>query len=155
MIDFRIEAPSLNRLRRRLQEAPRIVREEMRAGMETAGEILRDEVQARTPVDTGRLRKSVSVNITGGGAFMQVTVGSDVEYARWVEEGTRPHVIVPRRARALRFLVGGRVVFARRVMHPGTQGAAMFREGWEAAQPRIRRVFAARLGRVTRRLSGR
>ena len=38
----------------------------------------------------------------------------------YVIHGTRPHIIRPVRARALRFTVGGRVVFATMVRHPGT-----------------------------------
>lgn len=40
---------------------------------------------------------------------------------KFVLEGTRPHVIRPRRANVLRFEVGGRAVFARKVNHPGTR----------------------------------
>ncbi|TDC29495.1 hypothetical protein E1211_25900 [Micromonospora sp. 15K316] len=36
--------------------------------------------------------------------------------------GTRPHLIRPRRRRALRFEAGGRQVFAKLVRHPGTKG---------------------------------
>jgi hypothetical protein len=39
----------------------------------------------------------------------------------YVIKGTRPHVIRPVRAQALRFTVGGRVVYARIVHHPGTR----------------------------------
>lgn len=39
-----------------------------------------------------------------------------------VHNGSRPHVILPRRRTYLRFEVGGRVVFARRVNHPGYRG---------------------------------
>jgi hypothetical protein len=35
--------------------------------------------------------------------------------------GTRPHVIVPRTKKALRFVGHGAVVFAKRVLHPGTR----------------------------------
>ena len=40
----------------------------------------------------------------------------------WLLKGTRPHVIMPRKAKALRFTVGGEVVFATKVNHPGTTG---------------------------------
>jgi hypothetical protein len=46
-------------------------------------------------------------------------VSSLAEYSAPVHEGARPHVIRPRNARALRFMIGERVVFARRVNHPG------------------------------------
>lgn len=39
----------------------------------------------------------------------------------YVINGTAPHQIRPRTKKALRFTVGGRVVFARLVNHPGTQ----------------------------------
>lgn len=39
----------------------------------------------------------------------------------YVISGTRPHVIRPVRAQALRFRVGGRVVYAKIVHHPGTR----------------------------------
>ena len=46
-------------------------------------------------------------------------VGSDVRHALWHHEGTRPHPIVGRRV--LRFVKNGKVVFAHKVMHPGTR----------------------------------
>ena len=49
------------------------------------------------------------------------TIGSDVDYARYVNDGTSPHVIRPKTKQALRFKVGGRVVYARVVNHPGTR----------------------------------
>lgn len=39
-----------------------------------------------------------------------------------VHNGSRPHIIRPRTRRYLRFTVGGRVVFARVVNHPGYRG---------------------------------
>lgn len=42
--------------------------------------------------------------------------------ARFLDTSTRPHVIVPRRRDALRFIpAGGGIVFTRRVNHPGTK----------------------------------
>lgn len=55
-----------------------------------------------------------------GGEFRGV-IRSTHRATIYVVSGTRPHVIRPVRARALRFTVGGRVVFARVVHHPGTE----------------------------------
>lgn len=38
-----------------------------------------------------------------------------------VNDGTRPHIIRPKNAKTLRFKVGGRVVYAKVVHHPGTR----------------------------------
>lgn len=40
-----------------------------------------------------------------------------------MDRGSRPHVIRARRRKALRFVVNGKVVFRRSVMHPGTRGS--------------------------------
>lgn len=48
-------------------------------------------------------------------------MGSDLEYAGFVNDGTAPHIIRPRRAQVLRFNVGGRTVYAKVVNHPGTR----------------------------------
>ncbi|MEU2510166.1 HK97 gp10 family phage protein [Streptomyces sp. NPDC007863] len=74
------------------------------------------------PVDTGRLRASIRVERRSFfGLRQRWTVGSDVEYAPMVNDGTKPHIIRPKRAQVLRFKVGGRTVFAKVVHHPGTR----------------------------------
>lgn len=71
---------------------------------------------------TGRLRSSIKADPPRVFTLRpSVTIGSNVEYAEWVHDGTRPHTIRPRRAKALRFVVGGRVVYAKVVDHPGTK----------------------------------
>src|SRR5687768_7984981 len=75
------------------------------------------------PVRTGALKASIHpdpVRRTGPWRI-ESGVSADAPYAAPVHEGARPHVIRPRNARALRFEVGGRVVFARRVNHPGNR----------------------------------
>ena len=58
------------------------------------------------------------------GSEITATVGSfgDVKYAAIQEYGgrTAAHEIVPDKAQALAFLVGGVLRFARRVQHPGS-----------------------------------
>lgn len=74
------------------------------------------------PVDTGRLRASGKIKYTGFFTFRpKAVVSFDVEYAQMVHDGTRPHIIRPRTAKALRFVIGGQVVYARVVHHPGTR----------------------------------
>jgi len=51
----------------------------------------------------------------------------------YVINGTRPHQIRPRTKKALRFTVGGRVVFAKLVNHPGTQANDFLNKALPAA----------------------
>lgn len=75
------------------------------------------------PVDTGRLRASIGPATYSRTWTLrpQATIAVGVDYAGYVHDGTRPHTIRPRQAQALRFVVGGRVVYARVVHHPGTR----------------------------------
>lgn len=76
-----------------------------------------------TPVDTGRLRASLRMEFRRTYTLRpMVTIGTDVNYASYVHDGTRPHRIEPRSAGGvLRFQMGGRTVYARYVNHPGTR----------------------------------
>lgn len=74
------------------------------------------------PVDTGRLRAAIKGQPNRTWTLRpQFTITVDVDYASYVHDGTRPHVIRPRTAQVLRFVVDGRVVYARVVHHPGTR----------------------------------
>lgn len=80
-------------------------------------------VRARrlVPVDTGKTRNSIKVvkETSWRGPTWRVVVESPV--GEYLENGTKPHIIRPRRAQVLRFTVGGRVVYAKIVHHPGTK----------------------------------
>jgi hypothetical protein len=92
------------------------------------------------PVDTGNLRghhrmrtKTMTTKVVG-------EVYNDANYAASVHDGSGPHVIRGRRMRrptrkrkykgvkTLRFVVGGTVVYRRRVNHPGGRPRPWLRE---------------------------
>lgn len=52
-----------------------------------------------------------------------IRVGSEVDHAYIVHEGTRPHIIKPNDRQVMRFKVRGRIVYAEQVEHPGTKGS--------------------------------
>lgn len=66
---------------------------------------------------TGKLRASTKASVSR----YRMAIRSTAKHAAFLEHGTRPHTIVPRYRKALRFTAGGRLVFARRVRHPGTR----------------------------------
>lgn len=70
------------------------------------------------------------------GPFVDVVGGRRglTDYHGFHLRGTPPHTIRPRRRKALRFLAGGRVVFATRVHHPGTPGNPYLQRALKAAR---------------------
>jgi len=79
---------------------------------------------------TGTLRRSIHANASRTGNLIAGMVGTNVEYARYQELGTKAHVILPVRAKALAFKTAtGETVFARRVNHPGFPPHPFLRPG--------------------------
>lgn len=94
-----------------------------------------DRVAARArQTAPGGMRDRISVDLAGSGRQRRAVVVVDHPAAVFVIHGTRPHVILPRRARALRFTASGRVVFAARVNHPGTRPNPFLLRALEAAR---------------------
>jgi hypothetical protein len=74
-----------------------------------------------TPVRTGRLRSANQFRTYTAGLTYRGEVFNNTDYAAAVHNGAKPRRIVPRRAQALRFRAGGRVLFRASVMWPGTK----------------------------------
>lgn len=101
----------------------RAIRGASRQELTNTGRQVVNRAKVLAPVDTGRLRAEI-----GPAKFSRswtlrprVTIEVNVDYATYVHDGTRPHIIRPRNAQVLRFRVGGQVVYARVVHHPGTR----------------------------------
>lgn len=69
----------------------------------------------------GTMGQYITWKIQPGPRGLQGVIQCSHPAVRFVIEGTRPHLIRPRRAKALRFEVGGRVTYAKVVRHPGTR----------------------------------
>jgi hypothetical protein len=79
-----------------------------------------------------KARIRAQVRRTGTGDFQGV-IKVDHPAALYVLNGTRPHRIVPRTKKALRFTVGGQVVYATLVNHPGNKPNNFLKEALRAA----------------------
>ena len=89
---------------------------------------LKSEMEARVPVDTGKLKQSIQIRVTGD----KVIIGPDTEYAEYVEFGTKPHEIRAKKGKALAFRMGGQTVIVKSVKHPGTRAQPFVRPAFEA-----------------------
>lgn len=74
---------------------------------------------------TGALSRSIShrLEATASAVYGIVFSSGDVKYAGIHEYGgkTGAHVIEPKKAQALAFMMGGQMVFAKKVNHPGSK----------------------------------
>jgi len=71
---------------------------------------------------------------------MKYLIFASAPHSAIVESGSRPHFILPREKKVLRFEVGGEVVFAKWVMHPGTAGQHILHTAKKAHISRIGEV---------------
>lgn len=83
------------------------------------------------PVKRGTLRGSITSRVEAAGT--RGVVGTNLSYARPVHEGSRPHTIRPRNARAL-FWKGARHP-VRVVRHPGTKPNPFLMRALERLRP--------------------
>ena len=67
-----------------IDEVLQALEEKTRQSLEEVGQIAVNDARNNTPVRTGNLRNSMTYSIQDG----EVIVGSDVDYAVYVEEGT-------------------------------------------------------------------
>jgi hypothetical protein len=175
VVRVRVDASGARRL---LRESPEAVRRSIRtwlglAGHETAGTMRRVIAERVSHRATGHLMRSVAVDV----GTTSATVGPTAEYAEWVDQPTRPHVIESRgpwalafpsagaksgfRAgrRASVFKFGGKttvrgLVYARRVFHPGTKGLHFIDETARRIEEPVTRLLDETLTSELKRLGG-
>ena len=77
--------------------------------------------RSQVGVRTGALRASLHMRHFRDPRGQYVRIGSSRKYAYLHHEGTRPHLILPKKRQVLRFYSRGQVVVTHMVRHPGTR----------------------------------
>lgn len=70
-------------------------------------------------IKTGKLKNSLKYKISNDGT--RSVIKASASHGIFIENGTKAHIIRAKKAKALRFEVGGQVIFAKEVRHPGTK----------------------------------
>lgn len=94
------------------------------------------EQKLLAPKRTGRLAKSIKWTRGFSPRGITFTSGSSLPYAGFMEKGTRPHIIRPKKpGGVLRFYWPkvGATVTLRSVHHPGTPAYSYLRKGYQRA----------------------
>lgn len=125
----------------------KIERNIMRSALRQGANVIRKEAQATVPVDSGDLRKSIKVRTRSLRGQVTATVQTRDFKAHWIEFGTEPHEITPRKPEgALAF--GDQVV--KSVQHPGTKAQPFMRP---AADSKVNEAIVAVGEQIRKRLS--
>jgi len=96
--------------------------DELHRSLAISADMVEREAKLIAPRRTGALHDSIRATPPTGSfasGTLESGVQADAPHASPVHDGSRPHVIRPIYGRALAFPVGGQMVFARRVNHPG------------------------------------
>lgn len=157
---FEVDATGLARLAARYRNAGPVVEAELRGAMGRALLAVQRAAMKNAPVDTGTLRRSLTTEVRPLGTSLRGAVGTNVPYARAVEEGAPPGRWVPEgelRGWMRRKGIDASLEFViRRAIHRrGTRAQPFLRPAFVGLQPRIRREFALVPRRVLARLNGR
>lgn len=93
-----------------------------------SGDKLQELVRSHTPEKSGALKASIRQNTMTRPypTWYRIAVVTDDPKARWIEHGTPPHVIKPRKEGGS-LSIGGKQYAE--VNHPGYEGAHMFTRG--------------------------
>lgn len=142
MTDVRITVEGLPAVERRFKATDEAITQALAVTAVQVEDLV--ELGAGKHAKTGQLERSIfKGRITGG---WEVGHNSQVApYARFVHDGTRPHVIEPDKKRALRWPVPGGFRFAKKVNHPGYRGDAWLRRAANQALPIFERSLDARI----------
>ena len=129
-----------SRIRSAIREAIQITAIDLEAQVKEklSGPVLR--------VRSGRLRNSIVSAVTDDATSVTGTVAANTPYAAIQEYGgtTRAHLIQARDAQSLAFMMGGKMVFAKSVQHPGSN---------IPARSYLRSTLAENAGTISDRLS--
>ena len=140
-MSFTVDASDMDRFGTRLQGAERIVGNALTRGVDRLTIAAEGFAKEGVGVRTGHLRRSIAHRpAVFAGGVATGSVGTNVPYARIHEEGRGPVVA---RGKALRFTVGGKTIYRKRV------GPAAGRWYMKKARARVQpmmRAEAARMG---------
>lgn len=98
--------------------------------LDRLGDRIDANARGRVNVRSGGLKRSIGHRVFRRGNAAVLREQATAPHAKFVHDGTGPHEIRARNARALRFYwpKAGRVVYFKRVQHPGYKGNPYLRD---------------------------
>jgi len=106
---------------------------------------IQNSAKKKVPVKTGNLKRSINTEIEENGDEINAIIGTDVEYAPYIEYGTRPHKInAPVEIKN----VGWRYIGK----HPGTEPKPFLRPAFDENEKKANEIIDKTLDKLLRKL---
>lgn len=125
-MEISIKIQNLNQLKKAFEKAPTIATAEFGRAIERTAFKIEGDAKRNAPVNKGsgggNLRQSISSRMTGKAS---AAIESKAKYSSYVDQGTKPHIIITRNAKVLANHRTGQI-FGRVVKHPGTRAQPYF-----------------------------
>ena len=112
------------RLERALAKFPRQTIKNVGFNLKVAARDITDEARATHRYNTknGVLEKATQWEVNTAKLIAAVGLNTKLApYALSIHDGSKAHVIQARKKKALRFIKNGKIRFAKKIMHPGTE----------------------------------
>lgn len=148
-----VEVRNLLAVTRKLEQVTGDLRgEEFLNGMREATMIVTNDAKLLAPVDSGRLRNSITPEIRSEGRVTMGVVGSNVKYAAAQETGTRPFMppVKALETWARRHGTSAWVV-ARAIARRGIKGKRYMQRAFEKNRSKIRSLIGGTVAKIVRK----
>ena len=87
---------------------------------------------------TGFLQQSIIFDLK---SWHTGVIRAEAPYASFVEYGTKPHKILPKNKKALRFIKDGEEIIVKKVNHPGSKAYPFFFADMENRKREVQKAF--------------
>lgn len=145
-----IDTSELIALANRLDGAPRVIQTELTEGMRESTQLVTQKARQLVTKRTGETARQISPTVRVIGLGVEGTVTSRAPWSRWLEEGRGG--FSAKHAKALRFEVGGKVIFRKSV---GPAAARPFmRPALRQSDVAVRAAFRRATKRAIEKLLG-
>lgn len=154
-MELKITLSNAKELKSAFLKAPAIATEEYRTALDTIATTVQRKAILAAPVNShisggGTLRQSIKkLNYSPSGFIVWV----NADYGVFVDQGTKPHVILPKNKRFLAFKGSdGNWVRTKRINHPGQKPTYFFSNAVEEGQRIADAEMSSAMDRVLSRL---
>lgn len=153
-MSFTIDSHEVDALARTLaNRSEPVIHEEMLVGMRKVALTVEASAKANAPVLSGHLRRSIHSEVTAHGASISAEIGSNVPYAKAIEEGRPELTILPKTGTYLVFEIDGETIFAKKVVQPAREAKPYLKPAVTKNMAAIEREFSVAVPqRIAKRL---